>query len=132
MWVLLRKTARRGRAPDPSTRRRIRSWRFCRAAPRLATCVIVLRPSNGRLLLLAADLAGLAGLPTDLLAGVAHALALVGLRLARRPDASGDLADQLLVDAHDGKPCRVLDLEADPLRRVDLDRVAVAQVEQEL
>src|SRR3954451_6563224 len=50
MWVLLRKTARRGRDPVPSRRRRIRSWRLRRAAPRLATCVIPLIPSlSGRL-----------------------------------------------------------------------------------
>src|SRR3954447_24805940 len=50
MWVLLRKTARRGRDPVPSRRRRIRSWRLRRAAPRLATCVISLLPSfSGRL-----------------------------------------------------------------------------------
>src|SRR4051812_30978487 len=83
-------------------------------------------------LLLAADLAGLAGLAADLLAGVAHALALVGLRLARRADTRGDLADELLVDAEDRETGRVLDLEADPGRRIDLDRVAVAQVELQL
>jgi hypothetical protein len=85
-----------------------------------------------RFLLLAADLAGLAGLAADALPGVADALALVGLRLSRLPDAGGHLADELLVDADDGQPGRVLDLEADPRRRVDLDRVAVAQVELEL
>src|SRR6187549_3084647 len=98
MWMLLRKTARRGRDSVPSRRRRIRSWRLRRAAPRLATCVIVVLP---RWLLLAADLAGLAGLAADLLTRVAHALALVGLRLARRADACGDLPDELLVDPDD-------------------------------
>src|SRR6185503_12661485 len=83
-------------------------------------------------LLLAADLAGLAGLAADLLACVADTLALVWLGLARRADARGDLADELLVDAEDREPRRVLDLEADAGRRVDLDGVAVAQVELEL
>ena len=83
-------------------------------------------------LLLAADLAGLAGLAADLLAGVADALALVRLRLAGRADLGGDLADELLVDADDREAGRVLDLEADAVGRVDLDRVAVAQVELEL
>ena len=63
-------------------------------------------------LLLAADLAGLAGLAADLLAGVADALALVRLGLAGRADLRGDLADELLVDADDGEAGRVLDLEA--------------------
>src|SRR5580765_224454 len=108
MWVLLRKTARRGRDSVPSRRRRIRSWRFCRAAPRLASCVMLGGPSSK--LLLAADLAGLAGLAADLLAGVLHALALVGLRLAGRPDLGGDLADELLVDADDRQAGRVLQL----------------------
>ena len=50
-------------------------------------------------LLLAADLAGLAGLAADVLARVADALALVRLGLAGRADLRGDLADELLVDA---------------------------------
>src|SRR5258705_1493525 len=83
-------------------------------------------------LLLAADLAGLAGLAADLLAGVAHALALVGLRLAGRPDLGGDLADELLVDADDREAGRVLELERDAARRIDLDLVAVAEAELEL
>src|ERR687892_537720 len=45
---------------------------------------------------------------------------------------SGDLADQLLVDADDRQASRILELEADAVRRVDLDRVAVAQVERQL
>src|SRR5215212_1868301 len=132
MWFRLRNTASRGRDPSPASRRRRRVCRFWRAAPRLSVAVIrwILGLSGG--LLLAADLAGLAGLPADLLAGVANALALVGLGLAGRPDSCGDLADELLVDADDGQSGRVLDLEADPLRRVDLDRVAVPEVQLEL
>src|SRR5215207_7864693 len=173
MWLRLRNTARRGRSCVPARWRRIRSWRLRRAAPRLATCVIVLVPRlSDRLaekamaslapsrphartlqcarfgrstpphpdspsrrsisLLLAADLAGLAGLAADVLARVADALALVRLGLARRADLGGNLADELLVDAEDREVGRVLDFEADPGRRRDLDRVAVAQVELQL
>src|SRR5947208_15894281 len=108
MWLRLRNTARRGRSPVPASVRRIRSWRFCRAAPRVATDVIVLVPS---LLLLPADLAGLAGLAADDLARVADALALVWLGLAGRADAGRDLAAELLVDAHDRKSRLALGLE---------------------
>src|SRR6267142_4650874 len=133
MWFRLRKTASRGRPVSPLTRSRRRAWRLCRAAERLAVAVIlwVLGLLCGGLLL-AAALAGLAGLAPDLLAGVADTLALVRLGLARRADARGDLADELLVDAEHGELGRVLELEADAGRRVDLDRVAVAQVELEL
>src|SRR6185437_11488446 len=133
MWLRLRKTASRGRPVTPLTRSRRRAWRFCRAAERLAVAVMrsVLDVLGGGLLL-AADLAGLAGLAANLLAGVANALALVRLGLARRADASGDLADELLVDAQNREVGRVLDLEAHAGGRIDLDRVAVAQVELEL
>src|SRR5947207_13630365 len=135
MWLRLRNTARRGRSPVPARVRRIRSWRFCRAAPRLATDVIVLVPSlvpglGG--LLLAADLAGLAGLSADLLSGIADALALVRLGFSRRSYAGRHLADQLLVDPDDRQAGRVLELEADAVRRLDLDRVAVAKGALEL
>src|SRR6478672_7353562 len=132
MWLMLRNTARRGRESVPSKWRRIRSWRLRRAALRVATCVIAFVPSRWTGSLLAADLAGLAGLAADLLAGVADTLALVGLGLARGADGGRDLADQLLVDADDREAGGALDLEADALGRVDLDRVAVAQVELEL
>src|SRR5664280_1396631 len=68
MCLLLRNTTRRGRSGEPERRSLIRSCRFWRAAMRLPTCVIVLVPSccsDGSLL--AADLAGLAGLTADLL-----------------------------------------------------------------
>src|SRR6266508_2725079 len=134
MWLRLRNTARRGRSPVPVRLRRIRSWRFCRAAPRLATWVMLLVPLRlpDPRLLLAADLAGLAGLAADDLARIADALALVRLGLAGGPDARGDLADELLVDPDHGHPRRVRELEADPVGRLDLDRVAVAQVELQL
>src|SRR5262245_54481064 len=104
MWLRLRNTASRGRAASPLARSRRRAWRLCRAAERLAVAVIrsVLQSFRGGLLL-AADLAGLAGLAADLLACVANALALVRLGLARRADARRDLADELLVDAEDGE-----------------------------
>src|SRR5207244_4252610 len=117
MWLRLRKTASRGRPASPLTRSRRRAWRLCRAAERLAVAVIrsVLDVLGGALLL-RADLAGLAGLATDLLAGVANALALVRLGLARRAHAGRDLSDELLVDAEHSQPGRVLDLEADSCR----------------
>src|SRR5512138_625542 len=132
MCLRLRKTARRGRAGSPSTRRRIRSWRLVRAAPRLAMVVIGRWSSAAPSLLLAADLAGLAGLAADLLAGIANALALVRLGLAGRADFRGHLADELLVDADDRQLRRVLQLEADPRRRLDLDGMAVAEAQLEL
>src|SRR3954451_802429 len=128
MWLRLRKTARRGRSTVPVNRRRIRSWRLRRAAPRLPTCVIVFVPLSAWLLL-AADLAGLAGLAADLLPGVPDALALVRLGLACGADLGRDLAHELLVDPDHGQPGGVLELEADPLRRRDLDRMAVAEAQ---
>src|SRR5674476_1049444 len=112
MWLRLRKTARRGRADVPSSRRRIRSCRFCRAAPRVAAFVIVVVLP----LLLSADLAGLASLAADHLARVADALALVWLRLPGGPAAGGNLADVLLVDSKDGQLDRGHDHEADAAR----------------
>src|SRR3990172_2225301 len=129
MWLRLRKTASRGRAISPSMRRRIRSWRLRRAAPRLATCVILI---DLGFLLLAADLAGLAGLPADDFAGVSDALALVGLRLPAGADLGRHLPDELLVDPHDGQTGGILHLEGDPVRGLDLDLVAVAQAELQL
>src|SRR5918997_2657709 len=99
MWLMLRNTARRGREPSPSSRRRIRSWRLRRAAPRLAEAVAVRPPERcvivPRFLLLAADLAGLAGLAADALTGVADALALVRLGFASGAEPGGHLVDQL-------------------------------------
>src|SRR4051794_31672311 len=83
-------------------------------------------------LLLSTDLAGLAGLAAYDLAGVADTLALVGLGLALRADACRDVADQLLVDARHREAGRGLDLERDAGGRLNLDRMAVAQVELQL
>src|SRR3977135_887881 len=98
MWFRLRKTASRGRAPSPAARRRRTGGGGCRAAPRLIRAVIrwFLCLSLGGLLL-AADLAGLAGLAADLLAGVSDALALVRLRLAGRTGPGGRPARTLTV-----------------------------------
>src|SRR4249920_115454 len=103
MWLRLRNTASRGRSAVPVSRSRSRSWRFWRAAVRVATWLMTGDPSTS---LLAANLAGLAGLAADDLAGVADALALVRLGLARGADLGGDLADELLVDPDDGQPGR--------------------------
>ena len=43
-----------------------------------------------------------------------------------------DLADQLLVGAEDGQPRGRLDPELDAFRRLDLDRMRVAEREDEL
>src|SRR5919198_5650533 len=67
------------------------------------------------------DLAG------DVLALVAHALALVGLGRPRLADPGGRLADQLLVDAADDDLRRLWDLELDALRCLDRDRVRIAE-----
>src|ERR1035437_6563079 len=132
MLLRLRKTARRGRAGEPERRSLIRSCRFWRAAPRLATCVIVLIPSSQLGSLLAADLAGLAGLAADHLAEIVDALALVRLRLPLRSDFGSDLADQLLVDARHREVGRVLEFEADACGRRHLELMAVAETQLQL
>src|SRR3990172_6539621 len=114
MWFRLRNTASRGRSGVPARRSRMRAWRLVRAAVRLASLVMLLLP---------ADLACLAGLAAYLLARVADALALVGLRLPRRADLGGDLPDELLVDPDHRDAGRVLELERDARGRVDLHRV---------
>src|ERR1035437_7648197 len=121
MWLRLRNTARRGRSGEPDRRSLMRSCRFWRAPPRVATGVIVSIPSSiaastdasfvGSLL--AAYLAGLAGLSADHLAEVVDTLALIGLRLASGSDGGGALADELLVDADARKVGRVLEVKAD-------------------
>src|SRR5690606_32295922 len=73
----------------------------------------------------------LAFLATHLLAGVTHALALIGLRRTDAADAGGDLTDRLLVDPGD------LDLgllrrgEGDAGRRSDVHVVAEAELHGE-
>src|SRR5688500_13298835 len=110
MYFELRKTDRRGRTSLPVMRSRMRSWRLRRSEPRERIVVIGL----------ASDLAGLAGLAEDLLAGVLDALALVGLRLALRADVGSRLANELLVGTEHAEARRGLDPELDARRRVDL------------
>src|SRR5215212_644596 len=69
----------------------------------------------------------LTDLPGDVLALVADALALVGLRRPLLADHGGDLADLLLARALDHDPGRLRDLELDPLGRLNRDRVRVAE-----
>ena len=67
----------------------------------------------------------------DVLADVADALALVGLRLAEVTDLGGDLADLLLVDAADHDLGGRGHLEADAVGSRVVDRVAEAECELE-
>src|SRR5437764_8363895 len=71
------------------------------------------------------SLGRLPGLALYVLAGVADALALVGLGLADLADVGGDLANSLLVDAPHEDAVGRRNLEADVLGRVDDDGVAV-------
>src|SRR4051794_23486624 len=74
----------------------------------------------------------LAHLPGDVLALVADALALVGLRRALLADVRGDLADELLRDPLHDDARRLRDLELDAVRRLDRHRVRVAERELEV
>src|SRR5699024_6334193 len=77
-------------------------------------------------------LTSLSDLATDLLALVAHALALVRVGTAQLADVGGDLTDELLVDPLDREAGRVLDGEGDALRRLDDDGVAEPERELEV
>src|SRR5258708_13096784 len=104
-----------------------RRWcRFCRASSRSVNAISA--PPLG----LRADLAGLTGLAADVFARVLHALRLVRVRDAQRADLRGDLADDLLVRTGDANLLRRLEREADAGRRIDLDRVRVAERELQL
>src|SRR5579859_6054838 len=70
----------------------------------------------------------LAFLAADLLAGVADALALVGLGRADLADARGHLADQLLVDPADADLGLAGRGEADAVGRLDVDLVREAEL----
>src|SRR3954471_24382180 len=74
----------------------------------------------------------LADLPGDVLALIADALALVGLRRPLLADDGGDLADLLLAVALDDHARRLGHLELDALRRLDRDRVRVAERQLEV
>src|SRR5215212_5533803 len=74
----------------------------------------------------------LAHLPLDVLALVADALALVGLRRPLLADDGGGLADLLLGVALDDHARGLGHLELDPLGSGDLDRMRVAERELEV
>ena len=73
---------------------RTRKWRRWREPTCAAVCLPILSAMPWLL-------TSLSDLAADVLAGVAHALALVRLGLAELADVGGDLADVLLVDALD-------------------------------
>src|SRR5262249_34629176 len=79
--------------------------------------------------LLAAGLAGLAGLQAQHLFGVLDPLALVGVGPAQAADLRGDLAHLLPVGAGDGDPVALVDLDLDPFGDVVDHRVRVAESE---
>src|SRR2546421_4479397 len=111
----------RGRAAVPSTVVRTRSWRRIRAARDVFVFFTLL-----------ARLPGLAGLAPHALTEVADALALVRLRLPHAADVRRDLPDELLVDAADVQARRAFDLQFDPLRRRNLDRMRIPDRQRHL
>src|SRR5690349_11502839 len=115
-----RKIARRGRSVSPLMRlrtylrRRRRAWLLSNLCDTVA--------SSG----------ALAGLDVDVLADVAHALALVAVGLAQIADVGGHLAHGALVDAGDRDLVVLVDADGDALRDRELDRVRVAEVQDQL
>src|SRR5436190_22323394 len=118
MCLLDRNTASRGRSAVPRTFLRTRRWRRTRCS-----CFVRLMLSL---------LGGLAGLALHALAGVADALALIGLGLAQFADVGGDLADELLVEAAHDDARRLRDLEGDTAGRLHKHRVRVADRDLDL
>jgi hypothetical protein len=94
MCLLDRNTARRGRAAVPGSSCAPGGGGGC-GLRRFCALVLLIR---WLMLLDRSLLAGLAGLAQDVLAEVAHTLALVGLGLAHGADVGGHLADH--------SPCR--------------------------
>src|SRR5438270_7895193 len=90
--------ARRGRSAVPEIFFLIRRWRRWRAAFRLKIAILLNR---------------LAFLPANLLACVAHALALVRFRWIKPPDIRRHLADYLFVGALNRNFCLVHDRDLD-------------------
>src|SRR5579875_3330741 len=90
------------------------------------------------LLLLTTNFTGLPGLPANRLTRVANALALVGFRLANRPDGGRDLTDQLLINATHtnlgGLCCGIdaIDVERDAGRWLHLNRVGIANQDHQI
>src|SRR5579862_9026889 len=116
MFLAERNTDRRGRPALTFFRRR-----RTRAARRW----VASRGESAMALLLLAFLAA------NLLAGIPHALALVGLGRTDLADAGGDLADQLLVDAADQDLGLAGRGEGDALRRRDVDVVREAELHRQ-
>src|SRR5690606_13283710 len=115
MFLSERNTDRRARpAATFFRRRRVRSARRFRVS----------RGERAMALLLLAFLA------PDVFAGVADALALVGLRRTDLADAGGGLADQLLVDARDLDLGLLRHGEGDARRRGEVHVVAEAQLQR--
>ena len=103
MWLLLRNTDKRGRSAVPEIFLRMRSLRLARPLADFD--------------MLCSLLPGLAGLLPDLLAHVADALTVVGLRRTLAADMRGELAHELLaggLEVH----ARVLDARFVTLRSV--------------
>ena len=75
---------------------------------------------------------GLADLLLQHFAGVAHALLLVGIRLAHAADVRRDLADQLPIHAGHGDVRLLVDGDVDPGRDVEDHRVRIAKREMHL
>src|SRR5215471_19311416 len=118
-------TASRGRAAVPVTFLRTRTCRRFRDAARAPAL-----PRPGLFVVTAMSLLpSLPDLAADLLAGVTHALALVGVGLAELTYVGGDLADLLLVDPLHDDPGGGLHPQGDAIRRGDRHRVAVAERE---
>src|SRR5829696_3810880 len=132
---LERKTAMRGRSAVPRTLARTRRRRLRR---RWGDVTVLMRDCSAwwsahwRGVRAGCGSCPLAYLPGDVLALVADALALVGLRGPLLADHGGDLADLLLARALDDDARGLRDLELDPLRRLDRHGVRVAQRELEI
>src|ERR1700726_4601963 len=113
-----RNTETRGRCAVPETLARTRLRRFRRRSPFVR--MVMLGPPSS---------CALSDLALDVLALVANALALVGLGRALLADDRRGLADQLLGDAFYDNARRLGDLELDPIRCDDGNRVRVADGE---
>src|SRR5215207_9145881 len=132
---LERKTAMRGRSAVPRTLARTRRRRLRR---RWGDVTVLMRDCSAwwsahwRGVRAGCGSCPLAYLPGDVLALVADALALVGLRGPLLADHGGDLADLLLARALDDHARRLGHLELDALRRLDRHGVRVAERQLEV
>src|SRR5207237_1493679 len=114
MWRPVRWTDSRGR-PPPRLFSAVRTRRR-RRSNRESLAMLLLLPF----------------LAEDVLALVLDALALVGLRLPPAADLGGELADRLLVDPADDHGGLVGGLHLQAFRDVEVDIVAVAELQLEL